>query len=100
MDLIDSLVSLSDRVASAIPVRLALVALLAVGCTRQQAAEVGSGNTWTHHGRLVIGESIDPKNLNPLLANNAATGDLSMLIFSYAVRYDDQARPVPDALSA
>jgi peptide/nickel transport system substrate-binding protein len=99
MDLIDSLVSLSDRVASAIPVRLALVALLAVGCTRQQAAEVGSSNTWTHHGRLVIGESIDPKNLNPLLANNAATGDLSMLIFSYAVRYDDQARPVADALS-
>ena len=100
MDLIDSLVSLSDRVASAIPVRLALVALLAVGCTRQQAADVtDSSNTWTHHGRLVIGETIDPKNLNPLLSNNAATGDLSMLIFSYAVRYDDQARPVPDALS-
>ncbi|HMD01739.1 MAG TPA: peptide ABC transporter substrate-binding protein, partial [Candidatus Baltobacteraceae bacterium] len=41
----------------------------------------------------------DTKSLNPLLANDIAAGDLSMFIFSYAIRYDDQARPVPDAVS-
>jgi peptide/nickel transport system substrate-binding protein len=29
---------------------------------------------------------------------NATTGDLSMFIFSYAVRYNSKAQPVPDAL--
>ena len=41
----------------------------------------------------------DPKSLDPVIASSAVTGDLSMFIFSYAVRYDEHARPVPDALS-
>ncbi len=80
---------------------LALVALLAAACTKTQTADEqqANSNPWTHHGRLVFGESVDPKGLNPFLAANGAAGDLSMFIYSYTVRYDDQARPVPDAVS-
>lgn len=56
------------------------------------------GHPWTHHGRLVYAEAQDTKALDPLLATSAATLDLSMFLFSYAVRYDDHVRPVPDAL--
>ncbi len=77
----------------------ALAAALAVlaGCSRVGETASG-GNPWTHHGRLVYGEAYDVKSLNPMLATSAPTLDLSMLIFSYAVRYDDRERPVLDAL--
>jgi peptide/nickel transport system substrate-binding protein len=80
---------------------LLAAALFAAACTRvdTQSAEEPAGNPWTHHGRLVYAEAQDTKSLNPLLASSAASGDLSMFLFSYAVRYDDKARPVPDALS-
>ncbi len=78
---------------------LVLAALLA-GCTRsEQPPEDANSNPWTHHGRLVFGESSDPKSLNPFLAASGVVGDLSMFIYSYAVRYDDNAQPVPDALA-
>ncbi|HEY8314248.1 MAG TPA: peptide ABC transporter substrate-binding protein [Candidatus Baltobacteraceae bacterium] len=48
---------------------------------------------------LRFAENQDPKSLNPLLQASAVTGDLSMFIYSYAVRYDDKAKPVPDAVS-
>lgn len=44
-------------------------------------------------------ENEEPSSLVPELNASAVTGDLSMFIFSYAVRYDQNARPVPDALS-
>jgi peptide/nickel transport system substrate-binding protein len=79
---------------------LALALALALGgCTRLSTAGPGaSGNPWTHHGRLIYAEAQDAKNLNPMLSSSAPTLDLSYFIFSYAVRYDDKARPVPDAL--
>jgi peptide/nickel transport system substrate-binding protein len=61
------------------------------------AAATG-GNSWTRHGTFVYAENEDTKSLNPMLASSATTGDLSSFLFSYAVRYDDKARPVPDAL--
>lgn len=89
----------------------ALVALaLMAGCAKvatapanvargsTDAASVARGNPWTHHGRFVYGETYDAKSLDPMLATSAATLDLSMFLFSWAVRYDDRARPVPDAL--
>jgi peptide/nickel transport system substrate-binding protein len=81
-----------------------LAALIATGCTKvetQNAAAPGSNaarNPWTNPARLVIGEGQDAKSLNPMLATSAMTLDLSMFVFSYAVRYDEKARPVPDAL--
>jgi peptide/nickel transport system substrate-binding protein len=56
------------------------------------------GNPWTRHGTFVYAENEDAKSLNPMLATSAVVGDLSYFLFSYAVRYDDKARPVPDAL--
>ncbi len=44
-------------------------------------------------------ENSDPKTLNPLLGSSAVTGDLSMFIYSYAVRYNSKTQPIPDALS-
>jgi peptide/nickel transport system substrate-binding protein len=76
-------------------------ALLALGaCTR-----VGSDgktpegrNPWTRPNVLTIATAADPRNLDPALASGDPTGELSMFLFSYAVRYDDRSRPVPDAL--
>jgi peptide/nickel transport system substrate-binding protein len=56
-------------------------------------------NPWTHPGLLRIGFSFEPSSLNPMLSATIPAIDLSMFVFSYAVRFDDRARPVPDALS-
>ena len=80
--------------------RFAVVAIAIIafaGCSKSGGTTAG-GNPWTHHGRLVYGEAYDVKSLNPMLASSVPTIDLSMLLFSYAVRYDDHARPVLDAL--
>jgi peptide/nickel transport system substrate-binding protein len=58
----------------------------------------GAKNAWTHPGEFVYAENQDAKSLNPMLATGASVGDLSYFLFSYAIRYDDKARPVPDAL--
>lgn len=70
-------------------------------CTRAgtSGSSEGSRHAWTRFGVLRFAENQDPKTLNPLLGSSAVTGDLSMFIFSYAVRYDGKAQPVPDALS-
>jgi peptide/nickel transport system substrate-binding protein len=87
-----------------------LCAALVAGCTKVDTSQAPSpgvsggtaaasgGNAFTHHGTFVYGEAYDMKSLNVMLAANAATGDLSSFLFSYAVRYDDKARPVPDAV--
>ncbi len=46
-----------------------------------------------------IAENQDITTLNPVVGANAVTGNLSTFIFSYAVVYDDHAKPVPDALT-
>jgi peptide/nickel transport system substrate-binding protein len=50
-------------------------------------------------GVLRFAENQDPKSLNPLLNASGVTGDLSMFIYSYAVRYNGKGEPVPDAVS-
>lgn len=67
-------------------------------CSKLATAGGATGNAWTHPGRLVYGEAEDAKSLDPLLSTGAPAADLSMFLFSYAVRYDDRVRPVPDAL--
>ncbi|HVA33835.1 MAG TPA: peptide ABC transporter substrate-binding protein [Candidatus Baltobacteraceae bacterium] len=54
---------------------------------------------WTIPGELRFTEFTDPKNLNPVLNAASPTLDLSMFIYSWTIRYDSKARPVPDALS-
>ncbi len=71
------------------------LAVAGIGCTRVGTS--GSGDA-ASRDRLVYAEPQDVKSLNPMLATSTAAGDLSMFLFSYAVRYDDKVRPVPDAL--
>ena len=78
---------------------LVCLALFA-GCSRADVTTAAkTGNSWTRHGVLRFAENQDARSLNPMLATSALVGDLSMFLFSYAVRYDDKGDPVPDALS-
>ncbi len=74
---------------------LVLAACSKVGTAPGSAQHV---NPWTHAGRFIYAEGEDVKSLDPMLASSAAAGDLSTYLFSYAIRYDAKARPVPDAL--
>jgi peptide/nickel transport system substrate-binding protein len=79
----------------------AMIALLCA-CTRSGDGSASGGaaaNSWTVPGRLVMATAADPKNLNPMIDSSQPTLELSMFVFSYAVRYDEHSRPVPDALS-
>ncbi len=79
----------------------ALIAAVAVtGCSK---VSNGSGSTglhaWSQPGVFRFAENVDPRNLVPELGSSASSGDLSMFIYSYAVRFDDKANPIPDAVS-
>jgi peptide/nickel transport system substrate-binding protein len=78
---------------------LACLALASVlgACSRVAAPSAG-GNPWTRHGHFTYGEASSAKTLDPLLSSDAATGDLAMFIYSYAIRYDEHSKPHPDAL--
>jgi peptide/nickel transport system substrate-binding protein len=78
---------------------LALATSCAAACSRAGGSGGGVGHPWTKPGVLRIGEAYEPKSLNPVLDGSADTGDLSMFIYSYAIRYDGRGKPVPDALS-
>ena len=79
----------------------AACALAFCACTK--VGETGAGTTGApaaaHADRLVISTISDPKNLNPAFNAATPTLELSALLFDYAVRYDDHARPVPDAVT-
>ncbi len=76
------------------------LAVAVTGCTKSggAGAVVGQRNSWTQAGVLRWSEFADPKNLNPVLDAAAPMLDLSMFIYSWTVRYDQNAHPVPDAL--
>jgi peptide/nickel transport system substrate-binding protein len=80
---------------------LMLGALLATGgCTKVSGGNgpAAGRHPWTEPGVFRFTEFSDPKNLNVVLNAATPTLDLAMFIFSWAVRYDDKGRPVPDAL--
>jgi ABC-type transport system substrate-binding protein len=74
----------------------ALAALVLGGCTRvgTNGKTPDGRNPWTRPDGLTIATQADPRNLNPALASGDPTGELSMFLFSYTVRYDERARPV------
>ncbi len=78
---------------------LALITSCVSACTKVGPSRVDGQHAWTRPGVLRIGEAYEPKSLNTALDGSAVTGDLSMFIFSYAVRYDEHGNPVPDALT-
>jgi peptide/nickel transport system substrate-binding protein len=80
----------------------ALLALAFSACTKVDApastAATGSGASG-HADRLILSDASDPRNLNPALASADPVLPLAAYLFSFTVRYDDHARPVPDAVS-
>ena len=74
-------------------------AVVLAGCSKAGGVAGTNGNPWTHPGVFTFSENQDIKTLNPVIGANATTGDLSMFVFSYAVRYDENAKPVPDAVT-
>jgi peptide/nickel transport system substrate-binding protein len=78
-----------------------LAAALLAGCTKQGTTGAGGaegGNAWTRPGVFRFAQNEEPSSLDPMLAASAVNGDISMFIFSYAIRYNEKAQPVPDAL--
>jgi peptide/nickel transport system substrate-binding protein len=73
--------------------------LMASGCSKVNQASVGGRHPWTTPGVFTFGENQNPKTLNPALGADATAGDLSMFIYSYAVRYNQDGKPVPDAVT-
>jgi peptide/nickel transport system substrate-binding protein len=70
-----------------------------LGCSKVgNSGTAGGAHSWTQPGVFRFSEATDPKNLNPVLDSASPTLDLSMFIYSWAIRYDAGARPVPDAL--
>lgn len=80
---------------------LLVLAMALAACSKSSTANApqGTRHPWTHPGVLTYAENGDPESLNPVINASSVVGDLSMFIFSYAVRYDDKAEPVPDAVS-
>jgi peptide/nickel transport system substrate-binding protein len=69
------------------------------GCSKASSGGAAGGtNHWTEPGVFRFSEASDPKNLNPVLDAATPTLDLSMFIYSWTVRYDSKAQPVPDAV--
>jgi peptide/nickel transport system substrate-binding protein len=88
------------RIKSVVTVVLLAAGMAATGCSKVgSGGATGGTNRWTIPGVLRFSEFADPKNLDPVLNAGTPTLDLSMFIFSWAVRYDANAHPVPDALS-
>jgi peptide/nickel transport system substrate-binding protein len=74
------------------------LALFATACAKVDTSASGARHSWTRPGVLRIGMSYDVKSLNPVLDGSALSFDVSMFVYSYAIRYDDKGGPVPDAL--
>ncbi|MBV9408981.1 MAG: hypothetical protein JO164_09155, partial [Candidatus Eremiobacteraeota bacterium] len=83
----------------------ALLALALSACTKVGDTVASSGNAGPgaspgpHPDRLVMSSAADPRNLNPAFASASPVLELSAFLFSYTVRYDENAKPVPDAVS-
>jgi peptide/nickel transport system substrate-binding protein len=76
--------------------------LVLSACTKIEApgdTAAPGGSSSGHSDRLVISDASDPRNLNPALATADPVLPLAAYLFSFTVRYDDHAKPVPDAVS-
>lgn len=78
----------------------ALVAAIALGACSKAPTDRATGgrHSWTIPGVFRYAILSDPKSLNPAIYPLEPTLTISTFIYSWAIRYDGQARPVPDAL--
>jgi peptide/nickel transport system substrate-binding protein len=73
-----------------------LCAAAATSCGKPSNERIGERHPWTVPGVLRVAMTQEPNNLNPPIASNWF--DISMFVFSWAIRYDSKAHPVPDAV--
>ncbi|HXW51603.1 MAG TPA: peptide ABC transporter substrate-binding protein [Candidatus Acidoferrales bacterium] len=82
--------------------RIALACALAIiasaGCTKisTQTSSPNAANPWTIHGVLRVAAEDEPDNLDPLVGNQQAEVDLSLLWGAYLFRVDDRNAWVPE----
>ena len=73
------------------------VLALACGCAGHATQRShGAANAWTVPGVVRLGENEEPDNLNLMFAHTAATDEISGLLFSFVLRYDERGNYVPD----
>jgi len=87
------------RATATVALALTLTATLAlVGCTKvsTRSGTAASGNPWTRHGVLRMGEILDPDNLNPVIGQQQVDVDLSMLWAGYLFNWSDSNQWVPE----
>ena len=79
-------------------IALALGCALAFSaCTKSGGAgPSGSGNPWTQHGILRVGNVDEPDSLNPMFAHTDSTDQVAGLIYAGLLRYDDNGNFIPD----
>lgn len=80
---------------------IAILCILAfAACTK--TAEVGGGgrHSWTIPGVVRLGEPQEPDSLNLMFGNNASTDEVSALLFSFLLRFDDNGNYFPDLATA
>jgi peptide/nickel transport system substrate-binding protein len=87
------------KIKAVLAVGALIVGVAAAGCTKVSNSGGSAAHPWTQPGVFRFSEATDPKGLNVILDSASPTLDLAMFIFSWAIRYDDKAQPVPDALS-
>src|SRR5579872_4840453 len=75
-----------------------LLAVALASCTKisTQTSATHASNPWTMHGVLRVAALDEPDNLNPLVGNQQAEVDLSLLWAAYLFRADDRNEWVPE----
>jgi peptide/nickel transport system substrate-binding protein len=78
----------------------ALLAIIGVACCSKISTDRVSGgrHPWTTPRVFRYAILNDPKGLNPVVSPVEPTLTIAQFIYSWAVRYDGMARPIPDAL--
>ncbi|MDQ6766979.1 MAG: peptide ABC transporter substrate-binding protein [Candidatus Eremiobacteraeota bacterium] len=84
--------------ASSLLIVTVAVFTLATGCTKisTQTSHASAGNPWTKHGILRVAAIDEPDNLDPMVGNQQAEVDLSLLWGSYLYRFNDRDEWVPE----
>jgi peptide/nickel transport system substrate-binding protein len=78
---------------------LLLLAALAA-CTKTGGTGVGGRHPWTIPGVIRMGEPQEPDSLNLMFGNNASTDEVSCLLYSFLLRFDDNGNYFPDLATA
>lgn len=75
---------------------IALLLLAALSACSKNFPEAGGRHPWTIPGVIRVGAQEEPDSLNLMFGNNSATDQVTALIYSFLMRYDDRGNIIPD----